>query len=341
MFICDVRKVFFAKRYALCLGLAGAFWLLAGIAPARAGCELAGGQVISIALGGDLTIPLSTPVGQVFKTATVPQGALMLSCDEAQSPLAVQVGAASTGFQDVGDGVMSTSSPGLGVRITVTPAGDDRPTIVSASRQGDMLQLPQEMRSLLVPAMKVEFIKTGTELRAGQLAAGGVFTVPLTITREGMTPLTVTLLSAPLTLSASGCILTTPDLTVALPGVPSSRFGRVGDTGGETGFSLSFLCAPNQSVSLKASGIQADENGTDGNALGILKNTEARQPAEGVGIQVMFNQAPVPLNTQGGLPLGMYSGAVQIPFMARYYQTGNTLAAGSVSASVSITMSYD
>lgn len=340
MFICDVRNVIFAQRRAIRIGLAGAFWLLAAITPVRAGCELAGGQVISVALDGNLSIPLSTPVGEVFKTVTIPQGPLMLSCDELASPLAVQVGSASARFQDVGGGVMSTPYPGLGVRITVTPAGDDRITVVSAARQGGMLQLSQETRSLFVPALKVELIKTGNELRAGQLAAGEAFTVPLTIMRDGG-PLTVTLSSAPLTLSASGCILTSPDLTVFMPSVPSSRFGQAGDTGGKTGFSLSFLCASNQPVTLKASGIQADDNGIDGNALGILKNTEVRQPADGVGIQVLFNHVPVPLNTQTGLPLGTYSGAVQIPFLARYYQTGNTLAAGSVSASMSVTMSYD
>lgn len=320
------------------LGMAGVALGLSATLPAWANCEPAGAQVIPIALGGSVSVPLATAVGQVFKTVMIPQGLPLLTCDEHGATLNVQLGPVRTGAPGGNDGVINTQYPGLGMRVTLDVTGDGRLTDLPATH-GVTLQLPANSQNWAAPAMKVELIKTRADLAAGQLPAGALFSVPLTVTGADMPDVNITLQSEPLTLAATGCIVKTPNLTVPMPSIPASRFGKVGNTAGETDFSLAFLCAEGQSVRMKTSGIASVE--VDGNTLGILANTALKNAATGVGVQVMYNGSPIPLNAADWTPLGKYSNDIAIPFSARYYQTTLPVSAGNVEAMMSFTLDYN
>lgn len=306
---------------------------------AQAVCEFAGNHVIPVTVGGSVAVPLETEVGQVFKTLTYLPGRDMLKCHDSSLPVSIQVGTVNGRSRDVGNHIIETTWKGLGVRVTLTFSPVGRSVQISSARNAS-LQLPSTLQTLQEPAIKVELVKTSTELKAGYLPAGTLFSVPLKVTSGDLPPVSFTLQSEPLTLKSTGCLmLDSTQQNVQLPDVSASHFTHSGATDGDTSFELSMVCAHGQLVNMLTSGVEITERNSD--FPGVLKNIATTSPASGVGIQILFNGHPVSLNAVTPHTLQVNSGHNLIPFSARYYQTDKTISAGNIESILSVTLNYE
>lgn len=136
------------------------------------------------------------------------------------------------------------------------------------------------------------------------------------------------------------CTIAVDPTVVTLPPVTTSTFTSVGTTAGAMPFQIKLTNCPtgNQlGITLSTSNPY-----TAPGVNGVILNTAATQPVGGVGVQLLDannNNNPVTFGT--AIPEGQISGAtVNLPFVARYYQTGAPVTAGNVTAVATYTLNY-
>lgn len=139
---------------------------------------------------------------------------------------------------------------------------------------------------------------------------------------------------------ASGGTCTTPDVSVTLPTVATSAFSGVGSTGAQTSFSLGFNNCP---AGLGSVGYSFAATSTLVNAGQGVVALAGSATATGLGLQLL-SDAGAPVNFGTEYSLSSYDNtqlrSYTVPMIARLYQTGSTVTSGSVSASVTFTLTY-
>lgn len=137
------------------------------------------------------------------------------------------------------------------------------------------------------------------------------------------------------TFVASACNVSPTSLNVALPTVSANAFSGKDSTTGATPFTIAANCPSGSTATLTitfaaSSGVPAGYNNvlkSTGSATGL--GVELR---DGSGNTVVFDN---PMDA-GTTP----SGALSIPYTARYHAVSNTVTAGSVAATATFTLSY-
>jgi type 1 fimbria pilin len=131
------------------------------------------------------------------------------------------------------------------------------------------------------------------------------------------------------------CSVNTNPVNVTLPTIITSALGGTGTTAGTTPFAIALTC-PSGAAGATLS-IQLDYNGTASGIQGVLAPTGGT--SAGVGVQVL-NQSSNPVTFGTPQTVGTIStGATNISFFARYYQTG-TVTPGTLQASATFTLLY-
>lgn len=140
---------------------------------------------------------------------------------------------------------------------------------------------------------------------------------------------------------STACTLNNSVVGVDMGNVKKSEFHGI-DTwpGGNNtkNFNIALSCDPGVAVSLKVDGITT--GGSYNAAKGILGLTTSDTAATGVGIQLLYNNAPLPLGTFLSMGTAASTGTMNIPLQARYYQTGNTVKPGKANSLATVTMTY-
>lgn len=80
--------------------------------------------------------------------------------------------------------------------------------------------------------------------------------------------------------------------------------------------------------------------GSSNASLGILNLEKSSDAASGVGVQVLYNNAPAALNTRILTSITATSGDYNIPLKARYYQNQTSVTPGRADATATFTMTY-
>ena len=123
--------------------------------------------------------------------------------------------------------------------------------------------------------------------------------------------------------------------TVQLPATNLNQFEQVGDTAGDTPFALQLDCNSAVGVKLRLDGKES----AFVREKGVLKNDARHNRARGIGVQLLYQNAPVILHKE--MDMGTASeGQYAIPLHARYYQTQHRVAAGEVNAVATYTLTY-
>ncbi|MEB6377628.1 type 1 fimbrial protein [Leclercia adecarboxylata] len=123
--------------------------------------------------------------------------------------------------------------------------------------------------------------------------------------------------------------------TVQLPPTNLNKFERVGDTAGDMPFALQLDCNSAVGVKLRLEGNES----TFIKDKGVLKNDASHDRAQGIGVQLLYQNAPVIFNKE--MDMGMATeGQYAIPLRARYYQTQRRVTAGQVNAVATYTLTY-
>ncbi|WP_406909109.1 fimbrial protein [Klebsiella oxytoca] len=137
-------------------------------------------------------------------------------------------------------------------------------------------------------------------------------------------------------ITQTACTVRNSSLNVPMGIVLSSVFTGIGSTSTSTDFSISLNCDAkvNPNITINAT---ADSSGT----IGVLALDSEENNAVGVGIQILRNGTPMPLNVQSNTSATLTSGVYNILLQARYYQTMSSIIGGSANGTATFTMTYN
>lgn len=277
---------------------------------------------------GTVIVQRDTPVGSVVASTignvTARSNDQLYACDESW-----QWETLTSLFPTVsslGNKIYNTNIPGIGIRMTdtwrnvIVPSGPRTLTINQSAGSTPFL---------------IELIKTSTGgVGAGMLSTG---------TLINMKSDTSNYIFAELDLIGSNqiipvaCSITTPNITVPLDDVLASDLTAMGMTAKPRAFNVGLNCDAGARINAKLTGVQNSDSST----TGVLQLTGAGNAnvATGVGIQILYNNAPVVLNNNVVLKTSA-GGQETFPFTAQYYQTKTTATTGSANATATLEITY-
>lgn len=140
------------------------------------------------------------------------------------------------------------------------------------------------------------------------------------------------------TVRTVACSVTNNTISVPMGDVKNTVFSGAGSTSSATDFSIALNCDASTNVNVN---IQAGSAGAVDASKGVLAlDKTGAGDATGVGVQVLYNNAPVSLGTRFRVATTAADGAYAVPLQARYYQTAQALTPGQANANATFTMTY-
>ncbi|MDF7788620.1 fimbrial protein [Pantoea stewartii] len=137
--------------------------------------------------------------------------------------------------------------------------------------------------------------------------------------------------------TSTGCTVSNTAISVPMGTVEKRAFGGPGTWPGDAktrSFSIPLDCDVGTRVIVKIDGSAQNA------VLGVLNLNEGNSSASGVGIQLLYQNAPLMLATPIYAGTTTSDGTYSIPLQARYYQTGSNITPGAANASATFTMTY-
>lgn len=294
-----------------------------------------------------VTINKNTPVGQVVSSATV---TLNVVCDGTsangergwrmnytpQAPLVAT---------SLGQGTFATSMAGLGFRMYTNVGGLIAPTSYGTNG-GDNFYPggwgPGGYAALIsntTYTFRLDLVRTDTSLKSGSFSdslirfgyqywKSGYCPEGKDCTRQFGNQVTT---PVDFQFVDPTCSITTgsANQTVVLDDAAATELPATGSTARPKDFNVSFdKCTAATAVRLRMDGTAA--------APTVLANAGS---AAGVGVQLLFKGAPLPLNTTFEVGNSGVNQTLDVPFQARYYRTG-AITGGSVSSVATLTATY-
>lgn len=225
--------------------------------------------------------------------------------------------------------VYATNVAGVGIKIPAVWSN----TFFDNPRSAFSIYAPAGISYSVNPST-VYLVKTGN-ITSGVLSSGIIGTVA---GDDGVVAQTLHYTGSSVT--QIGCSLTTTSLTFPIGNVQASSFGTAVGTipaGGQNTQSLGLECDPNTNIMVKLNGTQNPDVGTP--SVMALTGQGTTGVASGVGVQLLYNDVPLNLNSQ--ITLKTSAGGVEsLPLTARYYQTSSSVIPGAANASATLEITY-
>ncbi|MFK3659388.1 fimbrial protein, partial [Scandinavium sp. NPDC088450] len=139
------------------------------------------------------------------------------------------------------------------------------------------------------------------------------------------------------TVRTVGCSVSNTTINVPMGLTRNIDFSGPGSTGNDNTFDIALDCTAGTRVSMR---LDPGSAGLADASNGVLNlNGGSGAQASGVGIQVLYNDAPVQFGTamSAGTSRG---GFTDLLLKARYYQTGSKVMPGQADATATFTMTY-
>lgn len=136
------------------------------------------------------------------------------------------------------------------------------------------------------------------------------------------------------------CSIKTPNLTFPIGDVLATKFGTSVGTlpdGGENTQNLGLDCDAGANINVSLNGTQNPDL-SDNSILALTGQGDAGV-ASGVGVQLLYNDAPLKLNNRIVLKKSD-GGQETFPIKARYYQTKTAVTTGTANASATLELTY-
>lgn len=228
-----------------------------------------------------------------------------------------------------GNHVYATNVPGVGVRVSGYSYNSATPYNLPIS--GNIL--PTAML-WIGGSVRVQLVKTLPDaVGTGVIAAG-------TLSRNyiGSPRLYYTTVSINrITVNRAACTVNTTSIPVPLGDKISTDFTGPGSTTKNEYFNIPLSCTAGTKVNVTLDGVPHPSG-----AAGVLalSSPPSGTAAAGVGVQVLYKNAPVTLGRKiivGTAPSGNYN----IPLVGRYYQTDAKVTGGEANATATFTMTYN
>ncbi|MCP3017735.1 fimbrial protein [Cupriavidus basilensis] len=283
------------------------------------------------AFGTTVNVPNNLPAGTVISRYTIPLSQL---CGAASSCRAVSITLYPYGGRGTSPGpLIPTNVSGLSARLLL----NGQPVSALSANSGNYITVTSPL--------EVQLVRDGGTLRSDSLAgaeAGAPSYFGVCVgTSGGNCPGLAINLGAYIRLVNGSC--STPDQSVALPGMVLYKFKGVGSTGDQSSakeFSLRFNNCP---PGFARVGYTLTPIGGPLPALAGALPVAGGSTAKGVAIQLTgTNGTPATFNQP--LPLSAYSsstgGSYTVPMTARYIQTEATVTPGTISSMMSVLVDY-
>ncbi|MGG7521652.1 fimbrial protein [bacterium BS0013] len=305
------------------------FGLLSGVNISWAGtCTTIVPQLSTLSVG-TINVQRDAPVGTViFSGAATTTGSYLTGCTNPLM-LGFSMRYNNATLSNYGNHVYNTNISGIGIRFSSNAYFENPSNTFSYNAQTSYVDWY---------GGRIELVVTGP-VSSGALAPGviGVVTIQGSdgVYRDGLpTQLTSG------TINSLACTINTPQMTFAIGDVPALAFnGGVGTTpaGAQNTQNLGLNCGAGANINVSLSGIQnPDSANTSVMALTGQGNTGT---AKGVGVQLLYNGAPLVMNSR--LLLKQSAGGQEtLPLTARYYQTLTNVESGSANASATLNLTY-
>jgi type 1 fimbria pilin len=301
--------------------------LLLQVVPLSAGATCSGINSSPINLSfsfSDIVVQRDAPIGSVIATSVV----------DIPNYAACTVGTGQMYFEMIYNGANATGTPGV-YKTNVPGVGMS----LANENNGGYFYFgsPANFRAISGVGNYgtgygiLKLVKTG-DITPGVLASGVVGNIygddKVTAIQHSISAVTVV---------TTACSISTPTIKVPLDDVLASSLTSIGSTAKPKAFDVGLSCNPGARVNAMLTGVQ----NTDNSAAGVLQlsNAGSEGVATGVGIQILYNNAPLELNKN--IVLKTSSGGQEtFPFTARYYQTKSTTTAGSANAIATLSLTY-
>lgn len=303
---------------------------------------------IPISLSSTITIPpimvqRDVPIGTRIGSASLPakqiyrcSGASTLGTDIGIKAYGTKVATAPTAAS-----LFSTNMPGISYSVEATTASG---YIFAISGQNDFFHLywnsaagDSEYLKNAVIGFGVGIYKTGptgTGVVSAKQVGAGIANVDNVWQKEHdvfISSFNVT------TLACAISAISASNISVPLGDVLATKFTGVGATPVTKGFNLGLNCDANAKVNVSLSGT-ANSDIANSDIL-ALTNAGTAGVADGLGVQILYNGAPLKRDTN--LLLKTSAGGVEtLPFSARYYQTKSTVKPGKANATATLNLTY-
>ena len=271
-----------------------------------------------------ITIDPNLPVGAVLATSAQfsPSPVSQISCSGTTT-----IGVQNVAGSQPGSGaiIFPTGVAGIGYRVTHPDTSN-----YLAAYPGDSIASGSYQMSV---TSGLEFVKTGTIANGATVGSGtmGYWRYDsLSNTRiENFN------LSTTLTFVYPTCSVNTSTITVVLPTVSNTAFNGVGTVAGATVVPISLQCSSGRQLY-----IQFDTANPVSGATGVIAPATGTGRAKNVGVQ-LISQAFTPVTFGTPALVGTTpNGPMNLTYYARYYQTATPVAAGTVSATATFTLTY-
>lgn len=295
---------------------------------------------------GNIVVQRDTPVGTVVATVndtTLGGRNSFIQCTT--SSFTSQWAAGTGGFTPVsygGQTLYQSGIDGLAFRVVTAGAGS------TAGRYGTGT-LPRSLSGVACVSSggnwyrlcggtwgnyRLQLVKIAATTGSGPLKAGSI-TQALVVGETNILNYTI----ASGTVQTVACSVTNTNITVPMGKAKNTDFSGAGSTSGDADFKINLNCDAATNVNLT---ISPGSSGAANAANGVLKldNAGNADTASGVGVQVLYNNAPLALGSRKVIATTATDGAYDIPLKARYIQTDASVMPGKADANATFTMTY-
>jgi type 1 fimbria pilin len=328
-----------SPRAAAFRWLAALLLLLLSASPAWAACSMNStwrDPHVDMNLGR-VVIPNDLPVGATITTwqTRISQPGTVMSCDRyggATLYANVVQGHPVPGYSKV----YTTGVPGVGIRMSRQTANASTTMVYPSTFTAQA----NTSYTLDASTFIVELVKTAPTTGSGPLVAGQYSSYFLG-SDPGHPLLTTWVEGEGITIVSPSCSVDagSKNIAVNFGDVPQAQFHGVGTTAAERDFTISLQCQQSPGNVY----VRLDATPDPSNSPGVLQITQGGQAATGVGIQLLDARNSQPVSYGGNLDAGSRPdspGTLQVPFKARYYQTGGAVGPGEADGIATFTIQY-
>ncbi|CAI1551103.1 fimbrial protein [Serratia proteamaculans] len=311
------------------------------ISKAQAACSHTASSSISVP---NMVVQRDAPVGSQIGTEVVAGNVQFFSCDTILTTPSWSWYVKSHGsyVTTIGDRrIYSTSIPGIGYAIGMEDTNNCLTIIryVTETNNQNMLCYTDKAGMFTTFTMKgkarLTFYKTAPITGSGVVNSANVGAAIL-LDNGTWRPDSALIMNS-FTVTTTACSVTNTAIKVPMGDVLKTAFTGQGSTTAEKDFNINLDCDAATRVNLTL------EDPTGKSPLpGVLALTPATSgsTATGVGVQVLYKNAPVTFGNMFTITTTTAKNTLTIPLKARYYQTAATVTGGQANSRATFTLTY-
>ncbi|MDG1642940.1 Fimbria adhesin protein [Klebsiella huaxiensis] len=286
-------------------------------------CEVLLAQINTVGFG-TVNVQRDTPPGATIASTVSPGYAkAKITSDTGESCPGNYSMVYLSGVESSISGVYKTNLDGVGIKVNGMPGDFSLPPVT-----------PSYVFNL--GYYTVSLVKTGN-ITPGLLTPGLIAQAWFGTPGSYFTKIS---LDANSQVNVLSCSISSQVLNFDLGSVSAAEFGSAaGFTPSHTDTqNLGLNCNPGANINVELKGVQNPDASANASVL-ALTGQGGDNVADGVGVQLLYNNAPIQLNNR--LMLKQSPGGLEsFPIMARYYQTKSLVKAGEANATATLDMTY-